>query len=91
MFIKTNDMSEKMRLDEANLRTDLIKEATDLEITIEFYIREKYSLSQEVAIHRKKLLGELTDEEWNEYNDFVKDCIERAKEKDLIHDTMTQY
>lgn len=41
-----------------------------------------YSLSQELCLHRKKLLGIVDETEWNDYVSFVNACIAKAKEND---------
>lgn len=43
-------------------------------------VREKYSVSQEFAILRKKMAG-LGDEEFNEYNEYVEQCKVKAREE----------
>lgn len=76
MYRKGNvqrDMAEKAW----NARTQLIMEASEEEVNIELAIREKYSLSQEIALHRKKMMG--IDDEWDDYCAYVRECIERAR------------
>lgn len=58
------------------------------EINIEELIRENYSLSQEVALHRKKLMGTVDPEEWDEYVAFVEECIAKARENEGAVDEM---
>ena len=58
----------------------LIAEQTEEKHQINILIRERFSLSQELELHRKKLNGTLPDEEWNDYNTFIEDCIKRVRE-----------
>ena len=45
-------------------------------------IREAgYSLSMELALHRKKLIGAVDEDEWNAYQTCVLECIAKAKEE----------
>lgn len=44
------------------------------------FIREKYSLSKELSLHRKKMLGIVDNTEWQEYVDYVNECILKVKE-----------
>mgnify|MGYP006873202673 CR=1 FL=1 len=37
-----------------------------------------YSLSEELCLHRKKLLDLVDPEEWNDYVNFVASCIEET-------------
>ena len=65
---------------------ELVKEANQRDIKIESYIRNGFenhsgiSISQETALHRKKLMGVLSDEEWDNYVDFIQQCIAKADE-----------
>lgn len=64
---------------EANVK--LVKESSEEDVRIEELIRERYSLSQELAIHRKLLVGVYTanSPEVVEYNSYVVDCINQAR------------
>lgn len=57
-------------------------EKTDKEIKVECLIREQYSISQEIMLHRKKLMGVLSKEEWDAYVAFIEECIAKADEED---------
>lgn len=65
---------------------ELTKELTEEDKKIVGYIRngienhEGISLSQELCIHRKKILGIINDDEWNDYVDFVNKCIQKGRE-----------
>lgn len=62
---------------------DLVKESSDEEVQIELLIREKYSMSQETKLHREKLMGILSDETWNEYCNYIQECIDKVREKEV--------
>lgn len=57
---------------------NLVKENEE-DFKVNSLIREKYSLSQELCLHRKKIIGIVDESEWNEYVAFVEECIERAR------------
>jgi hypothetical protein len=44
-------------------------------------IREKYSESEELALHRKKLAGLDTENEFDAYNLYVEICKDRARQQ----------
>ena len=62
-----------------DLKVFLVEEASDEEVNIELAIREKYSMSQELALHRKKLMGAVDPDEWDEYTAFVQECIDKVR------------
>lgn len=87
MFLKRTNLSVKeakeLEVSNANAvesfnRTELTKEATEKEYKIETLIRERYSLSQEIAILRKIHVGKITEEEFKEYSDYVEECIKQV-------------
>ena len=82
-MIEKHDKDMQKQISSMVLATQLIKDNGEEDIEIELLIRERYSLSNELAIHRKKLLGIIEDEEWEEYNTFVLECIEKARQKEL--------
>lgn len=51
---------------------------TQYESLVVTYIREKYSMNEELAILRKHIAG-IDSEEFKEYNDYVENCKKRAK------------
>lgn len=57
---------------------NLVKENEE-DFKVNSLIREKYSLSQELCLHRKKILGIVDENEWNEYVAFVEECVNKAK------------
>lgn len=81
MQLKKKDIEVEMALKEAQVVSSMVKEKTEEDMKINFLIREKYSMSQELALHRKKLLGTATDDEWAEYNAYVEECIVKAREE----------
>lgn len=78
----TRHALEHIAADNANNSHDvaLIKENEE-EYGIEALIREKYSLSQEIAILRKVHLGKVSEEEFKEYSDYVEECIKKARKE----------
>ena len=52
---------------------------TQYESLVVTYIREKYSVNEELAILRKHIAG-IDSVEFKEYNNYVEDCKKRAKE-----------
>ena len=64
-----------------DLKLGLVSEASQEETEIELFIREQYSLSQELALHRKKAMGIVDEAEWNNYVAYVQECIDRVRNK----------
>lgn len=81
MNITKHDKQMRSSLAKASFLSSLVDEKTDTNLQVECFIREKYSISQEIMLHRKKLMGTLSDEEWNEYVSYVEECIARAEEE----------
>lgn len=79
--IKRIDLAKEHRDKAMDLKTQLIEEASSGEVSIELQIRARYSMSQELSLHRKKLMGKLDDSEWNDYCAFVQKCIDEVKTK----------
>ena len=65
-----------------NLLTRFVGEASDEDIRIEDLIRNRYSLSNELSLHRKKAMGIIDNAEWDEYCAFVEECIAEARRED---------
>lgn len=42
-------------------------------------IRKRYSPSQELALHRKKIIKACTAEEWNAYVEYIEWCIRQVE------------
>lgn len=76
------DVDLQMLATRAAYKAEYVGETTETDRTINGLIREKYSLSQEVCLHRKKMMGTVGDEEWTEYCNFVEDCIKKAEEQE---------
>lgn len=77
--IKRGNIGYERKQRDTDLKLSLVQEATDEEVRIEFLIRDRYSMSQELALHRKKLMGTVPEEEWTTYCDYVEECIERVR------------
>ena len=77
--IKRIDLEKEHRDKAMDLKTQLIEEASSGVVSIELRIRTRYSMSQELALHRKKLMGKLEDSEWNDYCAFVQECIDEVE------------
>ena len=58
-----------------------MEEKNEEDAKIEALIRQEggYSMSQELAIHRKRAMGILPDEEWDRYCAYVQECIDEAR------------
>ena len=77
--IKKGNIGFDRHQKETDLKVSLIEEQTQEEVEIELLIRERYSMSQELALHRKAIMG--NSEEWNEYCEYVQSCVKRVREK----------
>lgn len=78
--IKRGNIGYERKQRDTDLKLSLVQEATDEEVRIELLIRERYTMSQELSLHRKKLMGTVPKAEWNTYCDYVEDCIRRVRE-----------
>lgn len=85
-LIRKNNVQEEMNNKKNASQSALIAEQTEEEHKINLLIREKYSMSQELELHRKKLNGVLSDEEWEEYNTYIEDCIRQVREDEPNRD-----
>ncbi len=77
-ILKPN-LEQEHRNKVTDLKVFLVEEASDEEVNIELAIREKYSMSQELALHRKKLMGVVEPSEWDEYTAYVQECIDKVR------------
>ena len=77
---KVQALSEDLQNEK--LKTEFVSETDELKKSINRKIREKYSLSDELALLRKALakLG-VNDEQLSEYNEFVEKCKVEAREE----------
>ena len=57
----------------------LIDERDETEARIVTAIRQRYSLSEELALHRKKAMGTVDATEWDEYCAFVESVVSENK------------
>lgn len=71
--------AEEAKRKQQDIAIGLISEATDEDTAIELLIRDRYSISQELALHRKKLMKTVDAAEWNAYTAYVEECIQRAR------------
>lgn len=83
---KKRDVELDMAVSKALLNSKLCAEEDGDNLEIEMLIREKYSMSQEICIHRKKLMGTLEDEEWQEYVSYIEECIKKVQEKQPVEE-----
>ena len=81
MKVIKKDNSTESKLASLLLWAGLVKDSSDEDMEIEFLIRERYSMSQETAIHRKKLMGTIPEAEWDAYVAFVEECKAKVREK----------
>lgn len=72
------DMANENRWKNNDVKLLLTAE-NDEDMAINLRIRTRYSMSQELALHRKKAMGTKTagfKAEWDEYCAFVQECID---------------
>ena len=77
--IRKGNITREQKQKETDLVLSFVKEQSDEEVRIETLIREKYSLSQELALQRKKCMGTVDESEWDSYCEYVTKCIEEAR------------
>lgn len=80
-IVKTDNQAEA-NMKKASFLSSLVDEKTEEEIRIEMLIREKYSISQELCLHREKLMRKVDSDEWNEYTAYVEECIEKVRSEE---------
>ena len=86
LVIKKRDFQQE-QISRLDGDVDLLKDLDSKDKIIEGYIRngtqnhKGISLSQELALHRKKICGVVNEEEWNDYVLFVQECIAKANEE----------
>lgn len=81
VIIKKANISRERKEKEQDLKISLIAESSPEETEIEVLIRRKYSLSQEIALHRKSIMGVCDKSEWDDYCTYVQECIDEARAK----------
>lgn len=81
-LIKKGNIETEMAIKANSVVTGLLAEKSDEDMRIETLIRREggYSMSEELAIHRKKMMGTLPDKEWDAYCAYVEECIREARE-----------
>lgn len=80
-MIKKGNVAAEMQEKKNSFICSMVEDKNERDVKIEALIREQYSMSMELALHRKKLMGILPDEEWNNYCTYVQECIEKASEE----------
>ena len=83
MFISKGNVPQDMIQKQNSVNSMYVAEESEEDYAIEGYIRQRYSMSKELALHRKQAMGILPEEEWNEYCEYVEECINKVREKDL--------
>ena len=78
-FIKKGNVAAEMNTKANSAVTGLLAEKSEEDMRIETLIRERFSMSMETALHRKKLMGILPDAEWNKYCTFIQECIDEVR------------
>lgn len=81
LIIKHKDLENEANVKANACRSQYADEPNEKDAKIVLLIRERYTLSMELALHRKKLVGAVDEDEWNAYQNYVLECIERAKEE----------
>lgn len=77
--IRKGQIAREKKQKETDLAVSFVEEQTEEEIRIEILIRKRYSLSQELALQRKKCMGTVDEAEWTAYCNYVTKCIEEAR------------
>ena len=80
-IIKKPDKELERQVSKLGSQMIFSDEPDELDAKIVSKIRLEYSTSRELALHRKKLLGIVDEEEWQTYVDYVVKCIEEAKKE----------
>lgn len=76
---KTNKKVDQT-LSKLGSQVALVDEKDETEARIVAAIRQRYSLSEELALNRKKNMGTVDPAEWQAFVDYVEECIEAAKD-----------
>ena len=82
MKVIKKDISTEQKLAKLMMWAGLVKDSSDEDMAIELLIRQRYSMSQETALHRKKLMGTISDDEWNEYVAYIEECKNAVRDKE---------
>lgn len=81
-LIKKKDIPTEIVGKRNSFLTSLVADSSETDTQIEVLIREKYSLSQEIAIHRKHMMGTLSTDKWTEYCSYVQECIDKVESEE---------
>ena len=76
---KTNKKVDQT-LSKLGSQVALVDEKDETEARIVTAIRQRYSLSEELALNRKKNMGTVDPAEWQAFVDYVEECIGAAKD-----------
>lgn len=79
MKVIKKDISTEQKLAKLMMWAGLVKDSSDEDMAIELLVRQRYSMSQETALHRKKLMGVVAEDEWNEYVAYIEECKESVR------------
>lgn len=78
----TKEEFNEQRIEQLNSSTEFVGENEEIKKEINRKIRERYSLSDELAIMRKALAKlNINDEQLNEYNAYVEQCKNDVRNK----------
>lgn len=81
LTIRKGDKGREAKQKEVDSKLHLVEEASEEDTRIELLIRERYSMSMELALHRKKAMGTVDAAEWDAYCEYVQECVDRIKER----------
>ena len=84
LVIKHPDLENEANVKANASRSQYADEPNEEDAKIVLLIRERYTLSMELALHRKKLVGAVDEDEWNAYQNYVLECIERARASEAV-------
>ena len=80
MKITKGDIARDMQEKKNSADAQFVHEMSEEDQKIQALIRERYSLSQEVALHRKKIMRTVDATEWTDYTHYVEECIAKVRE-----------
>ena len=84
LVITHRDQDVERRLSKLGSQVVFADEENEEDAKIVLLIRARYTLSMELALHRKKLVGAVDEDEWNAYQNYVLECIERARASEAV-------
>lgn len=77
-FIHKRDREVDATLKSLGSQVKMTEETDETDSKVVLLIRERYSLSKELCLHRKKLIGTVDAQEWSAYVDYVLECIAKV-------------